>query len=897
MSKKLLTTLCVLLAIGLSGLFYLAYTESNFYKAIQIKSLIKEHQEAGRHGQAALLAKELLINHPMQKKDATVILKKMAQEQQLQSIPAEELATVVGVLAEFQLSNIRFSKADLFTLSSQKAQELSDSSPQIAEDLLYAVVDIVPEDRYQEVHETRKILLENILAKSPGNVKYSVHLAEIYEIDGDANKCITILYPLANQLGDTEGARILGRLLYADEPDTAYTLLKGYVDIWLPRFQSADKEYTAIRENTWAKTIDDLNRGRGSDEFYEAYNKANEAKQFELIQNYYLKRLENNSAYHAAYANYFKTSNVVSAAFDFGILLTDRAQQADDQGKRKSLLTEAEQTFLAIQSASNESEEFNLALGQVYFWLGKYDEGKTLFNNFLELRARDYQSLMLISVRLRQVGLTNEAITLLEEAYEKASTDEERYSTAEYRTKFSRGHEDKRLWLNRSNPSNPRVIAEVQVLDGEVAALKGDYSKAIKHFNNAIAEYKKMEQDPVILNDTALIYSNLYDITGDIEQLKTFGSLLTQAAQLNPKDSIQLHNTASALRQIGITEIVSKFVDLSDIKIRAGYGTLQFLYDSHTEQIVFVDKLTKNTNLKKSETMFNTLLTLSPKSPYGYSALYSIYAANRNAEKLADLYTKANHASIDHSESIVLWKKSIAGEYDESISDSSKSNLKRYKEIISRIDPKKEPLKYALVASEIVDSSIRLYTIDNSYKPENILKIADIAHRHSPSVATRAMLRSVLVFDIYKTILASERTFAAYHKRFGKVAPQQTILAYAIDRQPAIKAKYLAHNNAGKLVALISEEQAKTPDNLSPEKWALVRDSDTQLANNTLGLLRNNKFTAAYAKLDYAIRPYDFSSTMDRYWYSMVMDEPKAAEDLLKEYAELEILDPFVNTL
>src|SRR5205823_3238274 len=112
-------------------------------------------------------------------------------------------------------------------------------------------------------------------------------------------------------------------------------------------------------------------------------------------------------------------SQVVSAALDVGMLLLARAQKAESNDAKKNDLEQAEKTFLAIGSVAGKSPEYRLSLGQVYFWLGKHDDGKKLFDQVLAERNRDAASLLQVSMVYRGLGDLNMARDLAEEAYSK----------------------------------------------------------------------------------------------------------------------------------------------------------------------------------------------------------------------------------------------------------------------------------------------------------------------------------------------------------------------------------------------------------------------------------------------------------------------------------------------
>src|SRR5262249_47047803 len=109
----------------------------------------------------------------------------------------------------------------------------------------------------------------------------------------------------------------------------------------------------------------------------------------------------------------------VIATFDLGRGLLNHGQSLGDADAPKKTLEKAEKTFLSIASVAGQAAEFRLNLGEVYYWLGKHDEGRKLFDEHLTDQARSTKSLLEVAQRLRSVGAVSEGSTLAEEAYNK----------------------------------------------------------------------------------------------------------------------------------------------------------------------------------------------------------------------------------------------------------------------------------------------------------------------------------------------------------------------------------------------------------------------------------------------------------------------------------------------
>ena len=115
------------------------------------------------------------------------------------------------------------------------------------------------------------------------------------------------------------------------------------------------------------------------------------------------------------------------------------AQSLADQAARKAELEKAEKTFLAVGNAAGESDEYQLNLGKVYYWLGKQDEGRKLFDAILARNAKNFAIRIALAQILREVGAEGESRKLAEKIYEGESDAENKSSAASLRSLMAQG--------------------------------------------------------------------------------------------------------------------------------------------------------------------------------------------------------------------------------------------------------------------------------------------------------------------------------------------------------------------------------------------------------------------------------------------------------------------------
>ncbi len=279
-------------------------------------------------------------------------------------------------------------------------------------------------------------MLEQAVQQFPDDMDLVVRLAVALESGPapDVARIRQLLWPHRDALGSSEAARILGQILSEEEQfDEAYPLLSNYLKPRLESLHAAEGAFRQAVERGEQQVIDRLQAGVADGFDYAQYNRLAEDAQRAMVQEYVGQQLREDSAIAAAQNELMKQAAVVPAAIDLGIVTLRRAQQMTDPEARRQELEKAEQTFLAVQGIAGDNDAYRLHVGQVYYWLGKHEEGKLQFDQLLENHSRSSEILMAVGAVLREIGAMSEARAHLEEAYSKATEDQQRFSAAQLR--------------------------------------------------------------------------------------------------------------------------------------------------------------------------------------------------------------------------------------------------------------------------------------------------------------------------------------------------------------------------------------------------------------------------------------------------------------------------------
>ncbi|MHC4180410.1 MAG: tetratricopeptide repeat protein, partial [Planctomycetota bacterium] len=466
----------------------------------------------------------------------------------------------------------------------------------------------------------RQPLLERIVARQPGDTEAASLLAVLYETQGELSKCEPLLTPHVHRLGDTEGARILGQIWARQGKfDESHSLLVPYCEMRLEKLHAAEKDYTNTVSEAQERVLDQLSSGEAPGFSYEIARGATEAEQNAMVQEYVQSRLKDDPGIRKAQEAMLKSAGVVPVALDLGMVILRRAQDQDDPEVRRAELERAEKTFLAVRGLAGETDQYRLNLGQVYYWLGKHDQGRQLFDELLQAQNRSYEILIGVSRLLRQVGAKSEARLLVEEAYNNEQDQAKRYQAALDRAAMFVDVDDAITWLRRANPADFVVQAELGTALGNRAIRDGQEQEAVLHLREAIGLYNRMTETPGALNNCAGAHVSLYRITGDRQELRQAVTMYEKAVAFAPDDSLPLSNLAGWTLEEALSEIIGDRIDLKALKTAAGLDLLAYLYEDQSGKNAHVERVRSSDDVAKTLAYLDRLFLLAPKRADAYA--------------------------------------------------------------------------------------------------------------------------------------------------------------------------------------------------------------------------------------------------------------------------------------
>jgi len=512
---------------------------------------------------------------------------------------------------------------DLSKTADKRLTEAVSGEHAQAQQLASQLIGMMSSLKHQSVDQFRKqdrAFLETLVADPSVDIQYATRLAEYCEAEGDKERCKGLLEPRIKDLADTEGARILGQIFVSEgQHSAAYPLLEGYVLPRLEKLKKASESFDKAADKSYDKTIKFLNDGQAPESFYTRYDKASEEDQSKMVNEIVVKRMDNDSNYKSALRVLREAGLVVPVAMDFGVMQLRRAQGLSDEAEKKELLQGAEKTFLALQSVASDDEDYQLSLGQVYFWMGRMNEGEELFASARKSSGDSVGMLYDQGTIYRELGDERKGLELLKQAHAKSKDKEDSYEIAKTIATMCDDAEEEIEWLKRCNQEDLSVKIGVSNAEGKLAYSKGDYTKALKHFERAHEDYKQMQDSAVTFNNHSLVLQYLYAITGKPVYYRQSVELMHEAVKLSPNNSILLGNAASQAFTSATIDLVSEKFSPEFVKEMSDRGALRLLYGNADERDAMRSKFLAQDSAKRAFQYLGSLQILSPKSDWIYS--------------------------------------------------------------------------------------------------------------------------------------------------------------------------------------------------------------------------------------------------------------------------------------
>jgi len=745
---------------------------------------------------------------------------------------------------------------------------------------------------FAELESVRGPLLEQAVAAQPQDADLAVRLAISWETTGQLQRVKKLLTPLKDQLGSGEGARLLGSTL-ADEGqfDQAYELLNAYIEPRLSALHDAEAAFEQAVEQCRQRVLRQLQMGYASGFDYDRYDDTPKEDQQLMVMEYLARETRTDGGVNGARMALRQHAAVVPVAMDLGIVTLRRAQTMTDAEARRKELEKAEKTFLAIRGIAGDDQAYQLRIGQVYYWLGKKDEGKQQFDQLLETSQHSFGALMGVAQVLREIGAFEEARSRLEEAYEKASDDESRQAAAHLRALTSDGVADELMWLERSNQVEPNVRAELHSVRGHQARQAGDREKAASHYRLAIAAYDKMPDSSATLNNAGLVCLALYGVSSDPDALNDGIVRMEKAVKLRPGNAILLLNVADALTQSAVRRLAGEDPELDGVASFSRFGILDFVVRSEDDVNRLLATARTDEQLQSALAYFEKAAIMAPQNPAPFLRLHNIYTFLKDEDGLRRFVEQTHTTTFDTAAALTDQVSFFT--FQES--DSARAELSR---VLTDATKKMEALRksrhgnaYAASVENVVSQAVRLPDL-STVDVDRLVQLADEAYAAAPSRGSGSTVVSALALRAHQTLARSFPEYASASESVRRSLGPPITVALALSHPTGLGEAARKDPDVIRMADLARQRIGKFPSLRTPWAWAMFHELSPPAADDVAKHMQLDQISQLSRK---AMLNMPFPSTAYacyEYWALLAQGRKKEARAVFESSTKLGIEVP-----
>jgi tetratricopeptide (TPR) repeat protein len=584
---------------------------------------------------------------------------------------------------------------------------------------------------------------------------------------------------------------------------------------------------------------------------------------------------------------------VVPVALDLGMVLLRRAQGMADAAARRRELEKAEKTFLAVQGQAGQDDLYRLNLGQVYYWLGKHAEGRKLFDELLEARQREPGVLVLVGRLLREVGAVSEARPLVEEAYRTEQKAAGRYGAAVQRAMMALELDDKITWLRRADPADPHVKVELSAALGDKALREGREVEAAQHLREAIASYSRLPESAPVFNNWALVYQNLFQLTGEGEALAKKAELLQKAVALQPRNSILLSNTAQSLEEVALRDIIGPAIDLQLLKMEARLDLIQYLFSDQAGQEQYLERLRRHAGLAKARSHYERLLLLAPKNPVSYGPLAALEYYTNDLDGLRELWQRLEKVELDVSDLAEQTRAYYAGKKDDYYRQTVNASIKNAQAILKKARTNARGITQAVAATTLGGYRIHLAALGGAVDANEIVGLAEEAHAAARSQATQSFLVKALLFRAGGTLTKEEPSYAKLAARTQRNLGSSFLIPIALAQGNKLRQAVLANADVQRSLTLLKDARTRFPNDADEWAWAMLRAVDPDRAAQVAHVIKDSKINPIKLAIDLKVAPFNAAEAFRASWAEEIAGNQAKAAAILKQCAAQGVPMPF----
>jgi hypothetical protein len=199
---------------------------------------------------------------------------------------------------------------------------------------------------------------------------------------------------------------------------------------------------------------------------------------------------------------------------------------------------------------------------------------------------------------------------------------------------------------------------------------------------------------------------------------------------------------------------------------------------------------------------------------------------------------------------------------------------------------KKGGRTFAVAAAGLVSARVGAVEMLGDPGADAQVRLAEEAHKASPSEGTRNALASALLLRAHQALAKAEPAYAALAKKGRRSLGAGLVSWVLAGEKGELRDKVAAHADVKRVVAIRLEQLKDLPDRSGPATWALLRHSHPDEAGKLAKAVQANRQAELRRVIDQALHPLGVWQAVESAWALRMAGKESEAREALKRAAK-----------